>query len=130
MFRFSSFFLETALDQVRFMRDLLQVKGLLDRIEIWTEEEIRAKRLPRGSFSLLREAVLIGQFARGAASQLTAYQERQARSVMTALIDRKVLVSNGPRGHLRLGIPADVVERWSPSLYQPLHITSPILASG
>lgn len=88
-------------------------------------EEIRGKRLPRGAFSLLREAVLSGNFARGAAPQLTGHQERQARSVLTALLDRKVLISDGLRGDVRLGIPADVVERWFPSLYQPVHASAP-----
>lgn len=125
LFRFSKFFLDTALDQVRFMRDLLQIRGLLDRVEIWTEEEIKAKRLPKGSFSLLREAILVGEFPRGAAPTLTNYQERQARSVLTALVDRNLLVSDHPRGDVRLGIPAYVVERWFPSLYQPRHASAP-----
>lgn len=127
LFRFSEFFLNTSLDQVRFMKQLLNVQGLLGRVEIWVEEEIKAKRLPRGSFALLREAILIGEFERGTAQALTGYQERQARSVLTSLIDRKILVSDGPRGNVRLGIPAEVVERWFPSLYQPMHVSAPKL---
>ena len=34
-------------------------------MEIWCEEETRADRLPRGSWPLLREAVLVGEFSRG-----------------------------------------------------------------
>ena len=51
---FCEFFLDRAIDQVRFMSGLLETDKLLTRIEIHVEEEIRAKRLPRGSFQVLR----------------------------------------------------------------------------
>jgi hypothetical protein len=34
-------------------------------MEIWTEEETRAKRILKGSWPLLREAVIAGEFPRG-----------------------------------------------------------------
>ena len=61
---FCEFFLDRAIDQVRFMSGLLETDKLLTRIEIHVEEEIRAKRLPRGSFQVLREAVLAGEVER------------------------------------------------------------------
>jgi len=128
LFRFSSFFLDTALDQVRFMQSLLQIEALLSRIEVWANEEIAARRLPKGSFQLLREAILMGEFARGRAMDLTGYQERQARNVVSSLVERGLLVADGHRDPLRLGIPAAVVERWFPTLYQPLHQSAPALS--
>lgn len=115
--RFCTFFLSSCLDQVRFMEKLMEPAELLNRMEIWTEEEIRVGRLQKGSWPLLREAVIAGEFSRSQAEALTGYQERQARKVMSALIDRGLLVSERPRGKLRLGFPLDVLERWLPLLY-------------
>src|SRR5262245_7362733 len=84
---FCAFFLRACLDQVVFMENLLEPAEMLRRMEIWSEEEVRAKRIPRGSWPLLREGVVAGEFARGQASQLTGYEVRQARTVLNALID-------------------------------------------
>jgi Fic family protein len=111
------FFLRICVDQVSFMGELLEPAGLLRRMEIWTEEEIRAKRLARGSWPLLREAVMAGEFARGRAPELTGYEERQARTVLSALIDAGYLVSETSRSPVRLGFPMSVVDRWFPRLY-------------
>src|SRR6267143_3058545 len=100
------------LDQVSYMRPVLEPAELLTRIEIYTEEEIRARRLLKGSFPLLREAVLSGQFERGKAGSMTGYRERMARVALAKLIWRGLLVSDGPKTPVRLGFPLDVVERW------------------
>ncbi|CAA2161115.1 hypothetical protein MBRA_06275 [Methylobacterium brachiatum] len=117
---FSSFFLTTCIDQVAFMGRLFEPQELLGRMEIWAAEEVRLKRLPKGCWPLLREAVLAGEFARGRATELTAYEERQARTVLSKLMSRGLLVSNTDRGPVRLGFPVDVVERWFPRLYPSL----------
>jgi Fic family protein len=114
---FCRFFLERCLDQVSYMRSILEPAELLPRIEIYTEEEIRARRLPKGSFPLLREAVLSGQFERGKAGSITGYRERMARVPLAKLIERGLLVSDGPKTSVRLGFPLNVVERWFPALY-------------
>ena len=89
----------------------------MNRMEIWTQEEIRMKRLPKSSWPLLREAVMAGEFARGAASQLTGYQERQAGTVLNMLIQKRLLISPTPRAKVRLGFPPEILERWLPRLY-------------
>jgi Fic family protein len=114
---FCTFFLETCVDQVEFMRSILEPSELIRRIEIYSEDEIRAGRLPRGTFPLLREALLAGKFDRGKASSLIGRGERTARMVLSKLIASGLLVSNSLRGPLQLGFPLTVVERWFPSLY-------------
>jgi len=110
---FCRFFLTTCVDQVDFMAGLLEPEELLRRMVIWTEEETRAKRLPKGSWPLLREAVMAG------APALTGYEERQARTVLNALIEKGYLVSPTTRSPVKLGFPMAVVDRWFPRLYQP-----------
>ena len=114
---FCRFFLEAAVDQITYMRSILEPAELLRRIEIYTEEETRAERLPIGAFPLLREAVLSGEFERGKAAAVTGYGERAARTVLSALIDKGLLVSDSPKTPVRLGFPLAVVERWFPALY-------------
>lgn len=114
---FSQFFLDRAIDQVRFMGELLEPEELLRRMEIHVEEEVRAKRLPKGSFVVLREATLTGKVERGKVPMLTGYEERAARIITSALVEKGLLTSSSHRAPLRLSFPADVAERWFPRLY-------------
>lgn len=114
---FSAFFLNACVDQVTFMDSLFEPQELLNRMEVWATEEVRAKRLPKGSWPLLREAVLAGEFPRGRAGDLTGYEERQARTVLGKLLDAGLLIAENHRGPVRLGFPVGVVERWFPRLY-------------
>lgn len=117
LIEFSAFFLSTCVDQIQFMRSILEPSELLRRMEIYTEEEVRAGRLPKGSFPMLREALLAGEFERGQAPTITGYKERMARIVLSQLLEHGLLVSSGPRAPVRLGFPITVVERWFPALY-------------
>lgn len=114
---FCKFFLSTCLDEIDFMETLIQPTELLRRIKLYVDDEAAAGRLPNRSFPILREAFLMGEVERGHAAELTGYQERRARQILSLLIQRGLLVSQSPRAPVRLGIPLDVVERWFPSLY-------------
>ncbi|MBA4750862.1 MAG: Fic family protein [Sphingopyxis sp.] len=117
LIEFCKFFLDRSVDQIRFMSSLLEPATLLTRIEIHVEEEIRAKRLLRGSFAVLREAVMSGEVERAKIPALTGYEERGARNVTAALVERGMLTAPTHRAPLRLAFPADVAERWFPNLY-------------
>ena len=114
---FCKFFLDRSVDQIRFMSSLLEPATLLMRMEIHIEEEVRAKRLSRGSFAVLREAVMNGEVERSKIPALTGYEERSARNVTAGLVDRGMLLAATHRAPLRLAFPTDVAERWFPNLY-------------
>ncbi|QPJ65547.1 MAG: Fic family protein [Candidatus Nitrohelix vancouverensis] len=114
---FCAFFLGVCIDQIDFMESLLKPDELIRRIEIYSEEEVRARRLPKGSFPLLRESLLAGEFERGKAAGLTGYKDRQARTVLKELLEKGLLTSRSVKGPVRLGFPIGIVERWFPSLY-------------
>ncbi len=114
---FCEFFLRTAIDEVEFMQGLLQPSELLRRMKLYIDDEVSAKRLPARSMPLLREALIVGELQRGRAPEITGYQERRGREVLSSLIKKGLLVSQGPRAPVRLGFPLDVVERWFPLLY-------------
>jgi hypothetical protein len=48
---------------------------------------------------------------------LTGYEERGARNVTAALVERGMLTATSHKAALRLAFPADVAERWFPNLY-------------
>ena len=114
---FCRYFLATCIDQVEFVTKLLDTDQLLTRMEIHVREEIAGKRLPKGAFSLLREAFYSGEFTRGKATEITGYRERQARDVLSKLLEKGYLTSATERGPVRLGFPPEAVERWLPGLY-------------
>jgi len=117
LIEFCQFFLAICVDQVEYMRSILEPSELLRRMEIYVQEEVQAGRLPKGSFPLLREALLAGEFERGHAATITGYRERMARNVLARLLELRLLTSVGPRAPVRLGFPINVVERWFPALY-------------
>jgi hypothetical protein len=43
--------------------------------------------------------------------------ERQARRIVSALLEKQVLVSESPRAPLRLAFPAGLAMRWMPGLF-------------
>lgn len=117
LIEFCEFFLSTCIDQVEFMTSLLEPHELLLRIHLHVAEEVEAGRLPKGSFAMLRETLLMGEVSRGRAGAITGYGERMARNVVSTLLKKEFLKSPTARGPLMLGFPIDVIERWFPRLY-------------
>ena len=113
---FCEFFLRIAIDQVDFMESLFEPSELLRRIQLYAEDELRAGRLPQGCYAVLREALLAGEVDRATARELTGYQERMGRMIVSKLLERGLLNSDGPKMPVRLAFPLDVVERWFPKL--------------
>lgn len=114
---FCIFFLENCIDQVDFMTSLLEPKTLLNRIEEYVYNGIESGNLKRGSFELIREAYHMGKFERGKASIITGYSDRQARTVLTDLTKKQILVSETPKAPVTLNFPVEVVSKWFPKLY-------------
>ncbi len=114
---FCAFFLNMCIDQVAFMTSLLEPSDLLRRMRLHIEEEVQANTLMKGSFPLLREALLAGEVLRGRTPEITGYGERMARNVVSELIKKGYLKSESSRAPLTLAFPIDAVERWFPRLY-------------
>lgn len=117
LIEFCEFFLTICIDQVEFMATLLDPEELLRRMDLHIKDEVHAGRLPKGSFPLLREALLAGEVQRGRAGEITGYGERMARNVVSELITKGYLKSESSRKPLVLSFPIDAVERWFPRLY-------------
>jgi Fic family protein len=116
--KFVLFFLQTCIDQVDFMESLMQPGRLRDRIRIWAEEEIRAGELPPKSTQVLDAILYRGQIERGELPELLGgVTPRHARRISSALLEKVVLTSAGPRAPLRLAFPATLAGRWMPGLF-------------
>jgi Fic family protein len=114
---FTQFFLETCIDQVRFMEELVQPDRLRTRVMIWTEEEVRGGRLPAKSGQVLEAVLYRGELPRGDVPALLGMTDRNARRITSALLEREVLTSESPRAPLRLAFPAVLAARWMPGLF-------------
>jgi Fic family protein len=114
---FTDFFLRVCIDQVTFLEGLVQPDRLRTRILLWAEEEIRLGILPPKSGSILEAVLYRGDLPRADAASVVGTGERQARRVVSALIRRGVLVSDGARAPLRLVFPAALASRWMPGLF-------------
>ena len=114
---FSRFFLEICLDQVSFMESLVQPDRLRARILLWVEEEIRLGNLPPKSGNVLEAVLYRGELPRGDAASIVGTGDRQARRIVSALLERDVLTSESPRSPLRLAFPAGLAPRWMPGLF-------------
>lgn len=117
---FVKFFLETCIDQVKFMEDLVQPARLRDRILIWAEEEIRADALPSGSGAILEAVLFRGELPRGDVAVLLGVGDRQARRITSALIKREALTSTSSKSPLYINFSAKLASRWMPGLFPEL----------
>jgi hypothetical protein len=114
---FTKFFLKTCLDQVRFMEGLVRPDRLRDRILLWAEEEIRAGLLPTKSGQILEAILFRGELPRGDVPALLGASERSGRRVVSALLERGVLVSESTRAPLFITFPAALAAQWMPGLF-------------
>ena len=114
---FTQFFLETCLDQVKFMEDLVQPDRLRNRILLWCEEEVRAGALPSKAGAILEAILYRGQLPRGDVAGILDTSDRQARRIVAALAEHSVVVSETTRAPLRLAFPAKLAPRWMPGLF-------------
>ena len=114
---FTSFFLRTCIDQVRFMRHLIEPDRLRSRILGWASEEIAAGVLPVKSGQVLEAALYRGGLKRGDIGPLLGITDRQSRRITSVLQDVGVLQSDGPRAVLRIAFPARLAARWMPGLF-------------
>lgn len=114
---FTQFFLETCLDQVLFMEDLVQPDRLRARVLLWAEEETRLGALPAKAGAILEAILYRGELPRGDVAGIVGTGERHARRVVAVLVDRNVLVSASSRAPLRLAFPAVLASRWMPGLF-------------
>ena len=125
---FCRFFLNVCLDQVEYMGSLLRLEELVDRIRRYVE--LRGSGMipgPAGQLGLrgesarmLQEVLVKGETARGAVIAASGLKERTGRTLLGQLIGEGLLVSDTPKGNVRLGFPIHAAGWFFPDLYPTL----------
>jgi Fic family protein len=125
---FCRFFLEVCLDQVEYIGSLLRLDELVERIRRYVELRssgmipgpAEEKRLRVESARMLQEILVKGEAARGAVITASGLKERTGRSLLGQLIGEGLLVSDTPKGDVRLGFPIHAAGWFFPDLYPTL----------
>lgn len=122
---FCRFFLEVCLDQVEYMGSLLRLEELVERIRRYVELRSsgmitgpsEGRKLRIESARMLQEILVKGKAARGSLIAASGLKERTGRSLLGQLIDEGLLVSDTPKGDVRLGFPIHAAGWFFPDLY-------------
>jgi Fic family protein len=114
---FTKFFLNMCIDQVLFVEGLMQPQQLRTRILLWAEEQVRLGKLPAKSSAVLDALLYRGELARGEVASIVGTGERQARRVVSALLENGALMTESTRAPLQLAFPAHLASRWMPGLF-------------
>jgi hypothetical protein len=114
---FTRYFLGVCRDQVEFMETLVQPDRLRERVLKWTKNEMDEKRLEDKSTRVMDILLYKGELPRREVPDLLGVSERQARRVVSKLIDREVVASETPRAPLHLAFPAALAHEWMPGLF-------------
>ncbi len=125
---FCRFFLEVCLDQVEYMGGLLRLEELIERVRRYVELRNSGmipgpaleKRLRAESARMLQEVLVKGEAARGTVVAASGLKERTGRSLLGQLIGEGLLVSDTPKGDVRLGFPIHAAGWFFPDLYPTL----------
>jgi Fic family protein len=114
---FTRYFLETCVDQVRFMEELVQPERLRIRIGRWVAEEVTLGTLHEKSSTLLDAILYRGEIPRGEVPRTLDVSERTANRVVAGLVERGVLASQTPKAPLRIIFAATLAAYWMPGLF-------------
>jgi len=119
---FSVFFFEVADDQILFMKKLLSLDGLYNRIESYVNRRADntlpdEKELRPEAKHILTEVMMRGEISRGEVPRLIGMGERTGNYLVKQLLEEELITSESHRSPLRFHIPAKVVGYYFPELY-------------
>lgn len=109
---FTRYFLETALDQVDFMSEVLRTDDFTRALLEW----IRSQPDINKGDKIIEQIILYGSIERGAVPALLGLPERTARRVVKALFDHYLLVAESHRAPLKLNLPLHAAQAVFPSM--------------
>ena len=123
---FCEFFLNVCLDQARYMDSLLALDKFLERLEKYAQ--LRFTRMISGlkdkteplrpeAGLILRTVATGGEMARGETFRLVGIHPRMGSKVLQTLLEEGLVVSDSPKGPVRLGFPTHAAGYWFPDLY-------------
>lgn len=112
---FCEYAMQTAIDQAKFMAQMFALESFKSRAQHFFQK-VRFDLKPE-SANLFIHAFAMGEFERMEAGRLTGLSERAARDVLASLTHEGFLISDTPRGKVRVGFPAHALGSLLPNLY-------------
>jgi Fic family protein len=122
------FFIEICEDQVKFMEAMLDLGEFKRRLHalVLVRSQVDKSSGYRAELVIpLHYALTSGPMTRGEFVQMTGLGERTARNLLQRLLFDGLLISDTPRGDVRLGFPLSSLSVLFPNLY-PEAATTPI----
>lgn len=114
---FGTFFVDTCLDQVKFMSEMFDLDNLSKRVEYFFGVLSTTTTLKKESYLLVMEALRKGEFARGEASRITGFGERMSRDMLGELLKLGFLASDSVKGPVRIAFPTAATGYYFPNLF-------------
>jgi Fic family protein len=99
---FCVFFLQILFDEADFMLDMLKQENITHRIESYAVNLAEQGSLREECKLILKTVFLSGQMKRGDVLQMTGRPERTARRILGELLQKKLLISDSPKGPVRI----------------------------
>jgi Fic family protein len=122
---FAAYFLEACLDQVQFMREMLDLPGLGERLRdllAWLAAHPWQVGSERSTVKLealeaLHYVAIVGPIERQRFVAMTGLGPRTGRRVMASLLDWGILKAASPKGPLELAVPLKALRFLFPRLW-------------
>jgi len=108
---FTQFFLETSIEEVEFICDLLEPEKLKGRLLTWVHEQIHEGSLPPETGVALPAILELGQMEPPEIAVLPGLNESLAQRLAAALTDHGILQSEGAGSRLKLVLPVGLADR-------------------
>lgn len=114
LIEFVTWFLQVLLDQMRFMKELLDLETLAQRLHHYVAEVLGMA--PQAA-SMVAEVFRRGTIPRGEAARLTGRAERRGREIMRTLIEHGLLASETPKSEVYVNFTAASAAHLFPLLF-------------
>jgi Fic family protein len=112
---FCEYAMKTAIDQTTYMTHMFSLDKFKPRVEHFFRN-VRFEFKPESVYLYLH-AFTNGEFERMEAGRITGLPERTARNVLSHLVQAGFLVSDTPKGKVRVGFPVHALGSLLPNLY-------------
>ena len=117
---FTVFFLESCIDQVKFMAALMQPSALRKRILDWVKDEERIGGLMPNSTRVLAHILTHRELERKDVTEVVGFDDRKSRRVTAMLHKRGIIAAPTHRAAFRIAFPAALAPGLMPGLYPRL----------
>ncbi|MDX2109054.1 MAG: Fic family protein [Verrucomicrobiota bacterium] len=123
---FCVFLLETMLDQIQFMSELLDLPTLRTRVEHYFQfQALHLNRYREELMRVVRTLVDEGEISRSRVREITGKAATVSVEIIKLGLDEGLIETPSPKGPLHIAFPAKVHEFYFPKLFLDLSIETP-----